>query len=426
VRNLYRKKKKVRQTLIMITLASMILFTCFFGIFVINNTGSTYIVQAQEEYVLALGNDYVLDAYNQGYSSFSNISVDPLSTGSYLDSEYNMTEFTPLVMDALMEFDINAVDSRLFTTKTIIEQPGVVLQSLINETTGSDYQEYALVGGEDTRLVAMQGVHFDEILQDWYYEGVLLNFQSGAVIGDTLAGEIYEKALVQWLLYSNEEMDRTYRYKVNAVVFDTFNRGNSAYFVLESLQETLDRPNYTNIILIDYSSIMLEDSLVSKDQFIEDISSLLHSQMGESFNVLDLYPVFQENEQAIFNNTLTQIFLSIVMTFIIGYNLFQFQRSRVNDDIKDNSILYALGAKIFFIQQTIFWELLFLIFMGILLAFIGAMYLIIIFLMDVSTTSSIWIPLGTTLGMLTFFSFLSWIIAKRFHLSAPNQNLMTN
>ncbi|MHA1612291.1 MAG: FtsX-like permease family protein, partial [Promethearchaeota archaeon] len=125
-------------------------------------------------------------------------------------------------------------------------------------------------------------------------------------------------------------------------------------------------------------------------------------------------------------NTLTQIFLSIVMTFIIGYNLFQFQRSRVNDDIKDNSILYALGAKIFFIQQTIFWELLFLIFMGILLAFIGAMYLIIIFLMDVSTTSSIWIPLGTTLGMLTFFSFLSWIIAKRFHLSAPNQNLMTN
>ncbi|MHA1675068.1 MAG: FtsX-like permease family protein, partial [Promethearchaeota archaeon] len=411
IRNLYRKKNKVRQTLVMITLASMILFTCFFGIFVINKTGSTYITQAQGEYVLALGNDYVLESYNQGYSSFSNSSADPLSTGMHLNSEYNITAFNPFLMEALNEYDIQTVDSRLFTTETIIEQPGVVLQALINETTGSEYQEYALVGGEDTRLVAMQGVHFDEILQEWYYEGALLNIQNGAVIGDTLAGEIYESALVQWISYSNIAANRTYRHKINAVVFDTFNRGNSAYFLLESLQETLGRPNFTNIILVDYSAIMMEDSPVSKEQFIEDISTLLRSQMGEDFNVLDLYPTFQANEQAIFENTLTQLILSMFMTFIIGFNLYQFQRGRVNDDLKDNSILYVLGAKEKFIQQTIFWELFFLTVGGIVLGFIGSMYLILIFLMDNSINPSIWVPLGTGAGILVFFTGLSWIIA---------------
>ncbi len=415
-RNILRKKHKVQQTLAIVVIANIVIFSSFFGLLIINSTGRSYISQAQSDYVIAIGNNALLETYTQGYASFTNSNIELNSEIDYLQSMNNLTRFYANLSEYLKNYGINAVDKRLFTIKNITEDPGVVLQNFVDPTTGLESQEYVLIGGNKSRTIPIQGVNFGETVQNWYYEGAMLNFEYGVAIGDTLAGEVYTNPLVQWFLYSNSATNRTYRHKVNAIVFDTFNRGNSAYLYLNTLQETLGKPNYTNLFLVDYTSLVINSGEDAVNSFIFELEDLIHTQLGEQFGLVDLSPILKHNLNSLQPVIITLLLLILMMSMVVIYNIFNFEKGRVHEDKKDYAILLAIGAKQKTLQNSIFLELGYLAILGVVLGFIGAMFFNIVFLLEESTRPSIWIPisavgaqiiilLGLMAGISRFFQF---------------------
>ncbi|WP_457559565.1 FtsX-like permease family protein [Candidatus Harpocratesius sp.] len=414
VRNVLRKKYKVRQTLWLISIANLIVFSSLFGLVIINSTGQNYIAKAQSDYVVAIGENTLLKTYANGYSSFTNSDVSPLLEKDFLDINSNLTDFSSDLSNYLDHYDINGFDARLFTVQTITEDPGVVLQTYVNLSTGIEYQEYVLIGGKDSRTIPIQGVIFNQTFQDWYYEGALLNYQYGVAIGDTLAGEIYENPYVQWLIYSSLDTNRTYRLKVNAVVFDTFNHGNSAYIYLNTLQETLKRPNYINLILIDYSSLMFSAENNIQNSFLEGLDTLVKAKMGSNFGIVDLSSIFSKNMKSLQINTLSLLSLIALMSIVVSYNLYNFERGRIHEDKKDYAILLSLGARFWTLRKTIFFELLFFSGIGVILGFISAMFFTSLFLMQNAIRPSILVPLSILFGMMILFIGLAMGISRMF------------
>ena len=405
IKNLMRKQTELRQSLSLITIAGMIMLTGLIGVIVVNNSGVAYIHQAQGENIAIIGAPEVVDAFANGYSRFSNDSIPELKNGTYTDISNNISSIEDQLSAYFTDFSIdsNFWEKRLFSVTTVTESTGIILQYYTNETTGLPSAEYTTIGnGTRTRVVPIQGIVFHSTIQHWNYEGFLINITHGAAVGDTLAGELFENAFSQWIKYSNTEANRTYRYKINAVVIDPMNVGNSVYFPLVDLQNNLDRNNYFNLILVDYSVALNNGKY---NEFFEGISEIL----GDQFKIMDLQPIFVHNENFLRSNQISTIILSSIIALVIIYIIYQFQQGRLEEDKNDIVIFKALGGTTSDIRQMLFIEQVWLLFVGLTISLAGTLFITIFFLMDKASFPSIWIPLGLYAGIFTLFCSLAYI-----------------
>ena len=405
IKNLLRKQKDLRQSLSLITIAGMIMLTGLVGVIVVNNSSVNYIHQAQGENIAVIGSPEVIETFANGYSRFSNDSVLELKEGSYTDISNNISAIEDQLSAYFTSFSIesNFWEKRLFTVTTVTEDAGTILQEYYNHTSGETWVEYVFIGNTTrTRVIPIQGIVFNSSIQHWNYEGTLLDISNGIVVGDTLAGELYENAYLQWMIYSNVETNQTYRHKINGVVIDSMNIGNSAYIPLIDLQDNLGRQNYNNLILVDYSKALENGKY---DEFFEGISEIL----GDQFEIMDLQPIFIHNENFIRSNQITTLILSSVIAMVIIYIIYQFQQGRLEEDKNDIVIFKALGGTTSDIRKMLFFEQAWLLFVGLTLSLMGTLFIMIFFFMQKAEFPSIWIPLGLYAGVYCFFCTLAFI-----------------
>ncbi len=408
IKNLMRKQKDLRQSLSLIAIAGMIMLTGLLGVNIVNNSGVSYIHNAQGENIAVIGAPEVVDAFANGYSRFSNDSIPELNNGSYTDISNNISAIEDQLSAYFTDFSIesNFWEKRLFTVTTITEGNGTILEQFYNATSGEESAEFIFIGnGTRTRTIPIQGIVFNSSLQNWNYEGTLIEMSNGVVVGDTLAGELYENAYLQWMIYSNMETNQTHRHKINGVVIDSMNIGNSAYIPLIDLQDNLGRNNYSNLILVDYSEALENGKY---NEFFEGISEIL----GDQFEIVDLQPIFVHNENFLRSNQITTLILSSVIAIVIIYIIYQFQQGRLEEDKNDIVIFKALGGTTSDIRKMLFFEQAWLLFVGLTLSLAGTLFIIIFFFMEAADFPSIWVPLGLYSGTFFFFCFLAFIGTK--------------
>ncbi|MHA1719046.1 MAG: FtsX-like permease family protein [Promethearchaeota archaeon] len=405
IKNLMRKQKELRQSLTLITIAGMIMLTGLVGVVVVNKSGVAYIHQAQGENIAVIGVPEVVDAFSKGYSRFSNDSITEPENGTYTNLSNNITSLNDQLSSFFMNFSIdsNSWEERLFTVTRVSESNGTIIQHYYNSSSGESYEKYVSIGnGTRTRIVPIQGIIFNSSIQHWNYEGTLIDISGSAVVGDTLAGELFENPYLQWIIYSNNETNRTYRHKITGVVIDPMNIGNSAYIPLTELQENLERINYCNLILVDYSQAKINGRY---NEFFEGIKEILGSQ----FKIEDLEPIFMHNEEFLRSNQITALILSSLIAMVIIYIIYQFQHGRMEEDKSDLLIFNSLGGTASDIKNMLFFEQAWLLFVGLTLALTGTLFIVLFFLMENAVYPSIWIPLGLYIGILCLFGLLSFI-----------------
>lgn len=419
IKNLMRKKYLVREYVVMIAIAGMVMFTGIIGVLVLSNSGSTYIESAQGNNIIIIGAEPVVDSIDQGYQKFSNNSIEPLVMGNYTKEDYNLTSYTSEFKSIIQKYELNKWESRLYSVQTVYEHQGfaIINTQTINET------QYKLIGdGNHSLTVPVQGVEFGSTVQNWYHNGVLINFLSGASVGDSLAGEQFESALNQDISVYNNETGMKSVHKINSIVIDPLNNGNSAYFNILDLQEGLGRKNYTNLMFLDYSAI--SDDPEQVNELISDLEASILAQFGEGFVVRNFSDLFKQNLNSIHSAETITLGISIIMGILILYILYHYQTARVEEDQKDLIIIKALGAKRTDIRNSTFLEQGGMIILGLLLALMGTMILLIFFLMEESELPSVLVPLGMFLGILCLM-LISTFVTTHITVTKNHKKLTT-
>jgi ABC-type antimicrobial peptide transport system permease subunit len=408
--NLLRKTYAFRENLVLITITGMILLTSITGVLVIDSSSQNYIRDAQGQNLLAIGATPVLDSYSQAYTSFASADIPNLTIGNFTAMENNLVDHTSQIEMFLQTYQISRWEQRLYSVETIFERSGYVI-------TDNDTDPYVTVGtGTGNRTVPVQGVNFGETLQSWSYEGAILNFLGGAVVGDTLAGELFENAYLQKLTVYNRAEERQSEHHIHAVVIDPLNNGNSVYMPLMDLQSDLSRYNYTNLMLVDYSPLLLQNKDLSV--FKTALQSFLLTTLGEGFELVDLQPIFTENLQKLNQNLGVSMVIGIIIAGVVIYVIFYYQQGRVHEDRINIEIFRAMGGTTKNVRQLIFLEQFLTLGAGLLLAFIGTLY-VMIFLLQDAYFPSIWLPLGVLLGVGSLLTILNRVnsvyITQKYH-----------
>ncbi|XEO75985.1 hypothetical protein WKT22_01006 [Candidatus Lokiarchaeum ossiferum] len=405
IKNLMRKKYLVREYIVMIAIAGMVMFTGIIGVLVLSNSGSAYVESAQGRNIIIIGAEPVVDSIDQGYQKFTDNSIEPLIMGNYTDEEYNLTAYTSEFESTMQTYNLNKWESRLYSVQTVYEHQGF---AIVNTETTNVSLQYKLIGdGNHSLTIPVQGVVFGSTVQNWYHNGALINFLSGAAVGDSLAGEQFESALNQDISVYNNETDMKSVHKINAIVIDPLNNGNSAYFNILDLQEDLGKANYTNLLFLDYSTIADDSEKVS--ELISDLEASVLAYFGDGFVVRNFSQQFRQNLDNIHSAETITLGISVIMGILILYILHHYQKARVEEDQKDLIIIKALGAKRTDIRNSAFLEQCGMIILGLLLALMGAMIILIFFLMEESELPSILVPLGMFFGILCVLLISSFI-----------------
>jgi len=411
--NLLRKTYAFRENLVLITITGMILLTSITGVLVIDSSSRNYIRDAQGQNLLVIGATPVLDSYSQAYTSFASADIPDLTIGNFTAMENNLVNHTSQIEIFLQTYQISMWEQRLYSVETIFERSGYI----ITDYDSNDTDPYVTVGaGTGNRTVPVQGVNFGETLQSWSYEGAILNFLGGAVVGDTLAGELFENAYLQKLTVYNRAEERQSEHHIHAVVIDPLNNGNSVYVPLMDLQSDLSRYNYTNLMLVDYSPLLLQNQ--DLNAFKTALQSFLLTTLGEGFELVDLQPIFTENLQKLNQNLGVSMVIGIIIAGVVIYVIFYYQQGRIHEDRINIEIFRAMGGTTKNVRHLIFLEQFLTLGAGLLLAFIGTLY-VMIFLLQDAYFPSIWLPLGVLLGVGSLLTILNRVnsvqITQKYH-----------
>ena len=418
--NLLRKTYAFRENLVLITITGMILLTSITGGLIIDSTSQNYVNDAQGQHLLAIGAVPVLESYTQAYTTFSSPNTPDLTVGNFTAWENNLMDHTAQIDTFLQTYQISKWEQRLYSVETIFEREGYVITDYFSGpyVPGDPRDEpYMTIGtGTGNRTVPVQGVNFGDALQSWSYEGENLNFQGGAVVGDTLAGELFENAFLQKLTVYNRAEDRHSEHFIHSVIIDPLNNGNSVYMPLMDLQLDLSRNNYTNLMLVDYSPMLLPTQDFAA--FKTTLHQFLLSNLGEGFGMVDLQPIFTENLQKVHQNVQISLIIGIVIAGVVIYVIFYFHQGRVSDEGITIEIFRAMGGTTKNVQQLIFMEQLVTLWAGLLLAFIGTLY-VMMFLLQEAYYPSMWLAVGIFLGVGSLLTVLNQVnsvyLTRKYH-----------
>jgi hypothetical protein len=406
--NTKRKIVAFRENIILISLSSMILITGFIGTLVLSKTSTHYIHKAQTEHVIAIGSPEIINNVSSGYEAFSN-TQNPFSKDQNLtQSSFNLTAIQPSITSILEDYNIETWESRIITIQTVFEKQGFdIVNPDPNVTTEDQYYSYGQ--GNRTRITPIQGINYDNVIFNWEYQGKFEEKPGFACIGDTIAGEIFEKPIKQRLGIKNNISNEEDIYQINSVIIDSFNFGNSVYISLDYFRQKWQLPNYSNLILIDYSSIARSEQ---ESQLFTDLESLLKDTSFKTFSYQDLTGIFNQNIKSVKEIYHSTLIISLIIGLFILFVVYEYQKVRVIEDKRDFQIIRAVGGKFSDISRPIFYQLILTVGLGILIGLSAALYILLFFLLEDAIYPSIVVPLATIGTLFTFFILVSLFSAK--------------
>ncbi len=291
---------------------------------------------------MIIGHQEVVNHYIQRYEEFSNPELEFSNRENLTQSEFMMNE---TVIDTLLNSssyaNITFWDKRLFVYEYGIEMKGFII---LNEEGNVSYIE---VGSNRTAYVPVLGVQFKDYISNWHIIGSVENASNSAVVGDTLADNMFEAATAQKIRLQNIT---TSEFNITGVFFDSFCRGSAVYVHLNALQQDFNLENSVNLVIIQVSPS------ASKDILISNLQIEINSIMGPDFVVMDLTPTFENNIRSLYPFVIISTIVIIIETIIIIASLYFYQSGNFQEKTPDFVIIKGIGGNHKLVKSILFFE----------------------------------------------------------------------
>ncbi|MFX0029239.1 MAG: FtsX-like permease family protein [Candidatus Hermodarchaeota archaeon] len=391
--NTLRRKGEFRRYLIVFSLICLIIFTLGLGTIVLRTSSEEWIRKSQGESIIVIGHEDVLQNYSLMYEMFSNPRIFINQTDiNFIDPNYlfNADSINDIKENISA---IEKVDKRLINFCDIEEMSKTVIID----------GDYVIYGKHRTGNLPILGVNFSNIIQDFEIEGNYSMLDYEMIVGDGLATNYFDKALIQNLKINNIG-NESHEFEITGVVIDSFYSGYVGYIDLNSFQEKLLLTNQTiNLVLLK-----LENGI--SDNIKSDLENYIESKLGTNFTHMDLGTAFKKNMNFLLNLSFYPLFLIISMTILGILSLYNYQKSGIMEKARDFLIMRALGTKNKALKRILFLESFFVIIPSLLISLGIGMILNSSVIFGRVYLPPLYVPFSVflvLLGVFTFFNFLS-------------------
>ncbi len=391
--NTLRRKGEFKRYIIVFSLICLIIFTLGLGTIVLRTSSEEWIRKAQGENIVIIGHEDVIQNYSLMYEMFSNPRIVINHTDvNFTDSKYlfninNVSNIKETIGD------IEKVDERLINFCDTEEMSKTVIID----------GEYVTYGKHRTVNIPIIGVNLSKIIQNFEIEGNYSTHDYEMIIGDGLAYNYFDKALIQNLKIKNIGIE-SHEFEITGVIIDSFYNGYAGYISLESFQNKLLFSNQTiNLVLLKLKS-------GSYNNIKTDLEIFIESNLGTDFAHMKLDGVFKKNLNFLLNLSLYPMFLMIIMAILGILSLYNYQKSGIMEKARDFLIMRALGSRNKALKRILFLESTFVIIPSLLISLSIGMILNSIVIFGRVYLPPLYIPFAVFAILLvtfTSFNFLS-------------------
>jgi ABC-type antimicrobial peptide transport system permease subunit len=320
-----RRLKGTRRTVLALFLSFSIASLLWIGGGVVETTSQSYMIRSMGSNVVAIGNPNMLNQYYNAYSLY----------GSPLNDSFNFIDPTDMINSSL----VNDLQGVLGVTGI---EPRLVIYGNVQEGQGhvwnDELQQYETIGQQREGAALLVGVDWTSTLSDWYFEGNKINDSQQVWLGGTIANELFDDPLVQFLKVAGNSLE------VKALAFDSLNGGMMALMNLATLQGDYGVTGY-NLLLVQVQSY--------NDIVINQIQELAQNY---GLSIFRQQSVLNENLAAIHSiwillNPLAMMALISSFLALMNYLLVS-----IFGRLRDYVIMQSIGAKPSFIAKMMIAE----------------------------------------------------------------------
>jgi ABC-type antimicrobial peptide transport system permease subunit len=390
--NTLRRKGEFKRYLIVFSLICLIIFTLGLGTIVLRTSSEEWIRKSQGENIIIIGHQDVIQNYSLMYEMFSNPRILINNTDiNFTDTKYlfninNVSNVKEVIND------IEKVDERLIAFCDTEEMSKTVIVD----------GEYVTYGKHRTEIIPIIGLNESKIIQNFEIEGNYSMLDYEMFIGDGLAYNYFEKALVQSLKI-NDIGNESHIFEITGIIIDSFYNGYAGYIGLESFQNKLLFSNQTiNLVLLKLKSGSYKNIKIDLENFVE-------SNLGPNFAHMKLDGVFEKNLNFLFNLSLYPMFLMIIMAILGILSLYNYQKSGIMEKARDFLIMRALGSRNRALKRVLFLESTFVIIPSLLISLSIGMILNSIVIFGRAYLPPLYIPFAVFAILLITFIFFNFI-----------------
>lgn len=320
IRSLFRRKSTSFQIILCLTTVFVLVTVSVAGGIIANETTGSWVERAVGKNVVLIAHREMTVQYESLLSRFYTGSPEPRF--NYSDEKYLLPD--PILGNLSLISGLR-IDPRLVLEAQVNEVEGFVFGEQTGETT--------TVGDNRKGISLIVGVEPDEALGQWFLNGNFLteNQNSDAVIGDTLASEMFSQPLVQRVTSLNQT------FQIVGVCVDPINGGNVTYVPLGAL-EGITGVEKPNIVMVEI------DDKANRTQVLSELKKMV-SAYDPEFEVSELDETL--NKQSDFLGYLWSsvmllpvLSLAAVTICMIGYSTLV-----INEQREEFGILRAVGAR---------------------------------------------------------------------------------
>ncbi len=349
--NTLRRKSEFRRYLIIFSLICLIIFTLGLGTVVLRTSSEEWIHKSQGENIIIIGHEDVIQNYSTMYEMFSDPRISINETDINFTSSKYLFNINNLSNIKANFSDIEKIDERLINFCDIEEMSKTVIVD----------GEYITYGKHRTGNFPIIGVNFSNLIQNFEIEGNYSTLDFEMIVGDGLAYNYFDKALIQNLKITNIG-NESHQFEITGVIIDSFYSGYAGYVDLEYFQEIhILNNNTVNLILLKLKN-------GAYNNLKADLEAYIKLNIGPDFTHMKLDGVFKKNMNFLLNLSLYPTFLIIIMAILGILSLYNYQKSGIMEKARDFLIMRALGSRNKAIKRILFLESIFILIPSLLIS----------------------------------------------------------
>jgi len=331
-RALVRRKSATRQAIICLAAILTLTTVTIVGGVVANQTTQSYVERAIGRDVIVISHPDVSEQYMNFLSQF--IEAKQMEQINFLDSKYFIiSDF--LISNLSRISGVAKVDPRIILNTTIYEVQVLVINP-------EDPNQKTLVGDHRFGEALVLGIQPGQVINDWLILGRTLSEGEldSAIIGDSLASDIFSDALLQKLrLFGNET------FQIVGICLDPLNKGNVVYIPFMRLSSLVHRSGYNIVFLkVDPSN---------RSQVLAKIEETISETGLEFFELNEILGKHLDFVNLAWSSVMLLPLSSLVTAVLC---LLSYVMLSITGQQREFGIMRALGAKPKTILKIVFTE----------------------------------------------------------------------
>jgi ABC-type antimicrobial peptide transport system permease subunit len=321
LRSLFRRGKVTVRIVLLLSIVFVLLTVSLAGSNIAEETTMSWVQKASGQNVVAIAHEKMVAQYTLLQAAFM---------GHAENGEFNYTgQELAISYDVILRLrevtGIVGVDPRLILRERISE--------IANFTIDPETLATIPVGDSREGYTLLVGVEPNNVTGEWFVEGRFLKdeYESSAVIGDSIAQTMFSKPLVQSIRTQNQQ------FPIVGVCVDPINNGRVAYVPLKKLQDATEvlQPN------IVFAEI---DASVDRSVLMAQIN-LIVSSPGSEIKVFETNEMTEKNIDFLKSTWSTIMLLPVFTLFSAALCLAAYMMLVIDEQRVEFGIIRALGAK---------------------------------------------------------------------------------